>query len=280
MLAKLRTRPEPGLPWTPVLMYHRVVQRLAADDPYHLCVSVDTFEEQMRYLRDNHYCAVGVADLPALLAKEHLSQTKDHVPQKYVAITFDDGYLDMYQNAFPILQKYDLAATVFCVSGCLGASNSWDAGKAPQTPLLSPEHLRELVRQRITIGSHSMTHRPLNQLSLDEAQVEIERSKAVLEYMLDVPVRCFAYPYGRSLPPHWEMAEDLGYAVACGISQRVHAPYNISRIDAARYPGTGLRWLRALSGLEFHTRSNAFLRSLRRVATPSSNRASSSRRVA
>ena len=250
--------PQATVPWKPVLMYHRVVPRLTGNDPYHLDISKDALEAQLRYLREHRYSAIGVDEVG--------NPQVGRLPRRQIAITFDDGYLDFGEVAFPLLQKYGFTATVFCVSGCLGSTNIWDAGRTPQAELMTASALRELARQGITIGAHGRSHRALSQLSPTEARAEIEESKTALEEILGLPVRSFAYPYGRSTSAHWDMVRDAGYLAACGISQSGHTRYNLSRIDAVRYAGTGMRWRPALAGLEFLLRRSALLRAMHRIA--------------
>lgn len=99
-----------------ILLYHRVDEPVA--DPFGLCVSPSHFEEQMAGLRD-----IG-QPLPLL---ELLDQHRDGtLPPSSIGVTFDDGYLDVLENALPILEKFDIPATVFVVSGNIGEPFWWD----------------------------------------------------------------------------------------------------------------------------------------------------------
>lgn len=87
------------------LLYHRVC--CLEDDIYNITVSVDNFEEQIKYLSENYQIV-------------RFEEDWDEISGKAIAITFDDGYADNYQNALPILEKYKVPATVFIATGSIG----------------------------------------------------------------------------------------------------------------------------------------------------------------
>src|SRR4030042_4444685 len=84
------------------LMYHSI-----ADNKEFFTVSPKEFEKQMQYLKDNDF---NVIDAETLI---NLMESKSEFPAKIVAITFDDGYLDNYENALPILKKFNFPAIIF-----------------------------------------------------------------------------------------------------------------------------------------------------------------------
>ena len=90
----------------PVLNYHQI------NDVDHNAMTITTkqFEAQMKYLSDNNYTAISPDQLI-----DHL-ETGAPLPPHPVLITFDDGYKDNYLNAFPILKKYQMTATIFLIS--------------------------------------------------------------------------------------------------------------------------------------------------------------------
>jgi peptidoglycan/xylan/chitin deacetylase (PgdA/CDA1 family) len=93
-----------------ILYYHRVNDD---NDPFFPAISTALFEQEMRFLR-RHYTVVSLAELLNRLAGE--------LTEPVVAITFDDGYRDNYHNAFPILQRYGLPATIFLTTGSMDSS--------------------------------------------------------------------------------------------------------------------------------------------------------------
>ena len=120
------------------------------------------------------------------------------VPERAVAITFDDGMLSVVQEAAPLLVERGMSATIFCVAGRLGQDNAW--GSNPQTTLrrslAGARALSELAAVGFEIGSHGMQHAPLHAVSGAELTREIVDSKAALEQQIGAPVSSFAYPYG------------------------------------------------------------------------------------
>lgn len=249
--------PGRDLPWLPILLYHRIVPEIIGPDEYRLCVAVSEFEAQMQYLKDHGYESVSVEELACAEA------SRDGTRPRQVAITFDDGYQDVYEYALPILKKLRMTATVFVVSSLLGGINEWDRGKVAEVPLMGLGELREMQSVGISIGSHGASHRPLGRVSADDAWAEMMGSKAMLEGALRGEVRVFSFPHGSATPALEEMARRAGYVAACGIERPRHRLFHLSRIDAATCYGTGLLWRWKVSGTYFHLRKNRMIGMLR-----------------
>jgi peptidoglycan/xylan/chitin deacetylase (PgdA/CDA1 family) len=113
-----------------------------------------------------------------------------------VAITFDDGFLDNYSVAWPILRQHGFTATIFLAAAYLGATSIWRDGSLGQTPLLSADQVLEMAGEGIRFGSHTMSHARLTDLA-DTAAVtrELAGSKAALGDLLQHAVIGFCYPY-------------------------------------------------------------------------------------
>jgi peptidoglycan/xylan/chitin deacetylase (PgdA/CDA1 family)/SAM-dependent methyltransferase len=175
----------------PILMYHSV----SANGPSDLAryrVSPAAFEEQLRYLRDSGFRSVTLEQWRLAM------EAKRPLPGRAVLITFDDGYRDFLTEAWPLLAQYGFSATVFLVAGKIGGTNEWDKQYGQELPLLGWEEIRALQKQGIEFGAHSMSHRPLMELSIEEVVREAVRSRTTLERSLDTHIRAFAYPYGAS----------------------------------------------------------------------------------
>ena len=172
-----------------VLNYHQVNNSFTP-----LAVPVNAFADQMNYLVDSGYIAITPDELASGLAGEIT------LPEKPVMITFDDGYIDNYTNAFPILKALGLRATVFMVPGFVGK---------PQ--YMSWENLKEMEKNGITVQSHTLNHAKLEELPDDEIRNELLNSKLMLEENLGHPVEFLAYPTGTYNLHIAGIASDVGY---------------------------------------------------------------------
>jgi len=236
-----------------ILTYHRLT---VSHDPFFPGLSAEVFAQHVRFLSEN-YCLVDLGHLVRDL------RSGQPIPSNAVALTFDDGYRDNFDLAFPILRQYQAPATIFLTTGFVGGNNAlWNdkvSFSLRQTrcrhlsfayhgehyyPLVTiedrlsaSEKLRTLLRQvphadrlaimgdlfaqlhvdsfqdiggdaltwdqvrqmkknRISFGAHTVTHPILSHLPLCDAKREILESKQKIEQELDTPVELFAYPDG------------------------------------------------------------------------------------
>ncbi len=169
----------------PILMYHAVQEGQSDARPYYeVNVSPATFASQMRQLRSAGYHAVGL--------EQALQAIKDGAAdQKLVVITFDDGFRDFYETAFPILAECHFTATVFLMTGYMDEPCTLFKGKA----VLNWNEVRELHSQGIHFGSHTVSHPQLKTLELNQVEEEVSRSKKVIEDRIGGAIRSFSYPY-------------------------------------------------------------------------------------
>lgn len=174
-----------------ILCYHSVDPDW--DSP--LSITPAEFEEQVRWLVANR----DVVDLPRAL--EGLDRSF-RPPRGTVALTFDDGFAGVAEHAVPILERYGVRATIFVVADTLtGGRREVDWVDTPPThrPLrtLTREQVLDLRERGFGIGSHSLSHHVLTQLSFESCLHDLQRSREILEDLLDEPVRTLAYPRGR-----------------------------------------------------------------------------------
>jgi peptidoglycan/xylan/chitin deacetylase (PgdA/CDA1 family) len=190
-------------PWLPILAYHRIAAGVGGA-PGRFCVDPGDFEQQLRYLRDAGYHSVGLDDWRAAVGAWR------PLPGRPVLISFDDGYRDFLTDAWPLLEQYGFRALVFVVAGEVGATNRWDERFAEQVPLLDWPEIERLAREGVEFGSHSVSHRSLTGLSVEDVVREAARSRATLEQRLG-RVEAFAYPYGDVDPAIAHLIGACGY---------------------------------------------------------------------
>lgn len=192
----------------PILLYHKVKNFTSSTRPSakenDFCISVDTFEKQMKYLKEKGYSSIDFYDLTRLNSRSFI-------------ITFDDGYEDIYLNAYPILKKYGFTATIFLVADYIGKTNIWDnTGEK----LLTESQINELLQNSFSIGSHTLTHPHLTKENEKECLRQIAYSKIILEDRFNVEIKTFSYPYNEFNDKIKEIVEKAGYGFACAISTK------------------------------------------------------------
>lgn len=175
----------------PILMYHNISPDPSTGSIGHR-MEPETFERQMRYLKEQGYHTV---DLGAVV---DYYQKEAAILEKPIVITLDDGYEGNYYYAFPTLKKYGLTATIFVVTNIVGGLNDFDikAGLKPPSRMLTWEQVKEMDAAGITIGCHTLDHAHLGKVSPAEARRQIVESKKGLEQVLGHEVEYFCYPYG------------------------------------------------------------------------------------
>ncbi len=151
---------------------------------------------------------------------------------RYAAVTFDDGFESVFENALPELVKRQIPATIFVISDALGQKPGWE-GYPERT--VSVEQLRKLPADLITIGSHTMTHPFLPAMSEKEARRELSGSRARLEQMLNRKIKLFSFPYGAFNQNLVEWCRDAGY-------QRVFTTLPVPAFNDPKEFVTGRVW--------------------------------------
>jgi peptidoglycan/xylan/chitin deacetylase (PgdA/CDA1 family) len=171
----------------PILMYHSIAEEDESKMHayYRTATSPKAFAAQMEYLHLNGYQSCSPAQAFACLQSD-IGRTI-----KRVVITFDDGYRDFYREAFPVLSRFGLAATVFLPTAFIGESTRQFKGR----DCLTWSEVRELQKYEISFGSHTVTHPQLRHLAEDAIEEEIVSSKKAIEEKTGCAVDSFAYPY-------------------------------------------------------------------------------------
>ena len=169
----------------PILMYHAVREGSSDRRPYYETnVSPHVFASQIRQLRNEGFRAVSLEEALQALGDGNCGK-------KLVVITFDDGYRDFYENAFPILSECQFTATVFLMTAFVDDRAGTFKGKQ----CLTWQQVRELHAQGISFGSHTVTHPQLKLLEMDRVEEELASSKKMVEDQLGIAIRSFSYPY-------------------------------------------------------------------------------------
>lgn len=203
----------------PVLAYH-----LVNDMNNDLAVSPQEFNQQMTILKEAGFQTISIEQLCAYVKGEKVS-----LPEKPFLLTFDDGYLDNYTNAFPILQEHGFQANIFII-----------AEKINKSGYLTIEQMNEMSKENIIIGVHSMTHSNLTLLDAFALEKEVGQSKHKIEKKLGKKVIAFAYPYGAFNLESFEQMRKAGYQGAFSLLTGLNRPYLDSvyllrRIPVFRY---------------------------------------------
>jgi peptidoglycan/xylan/chitin deacetylase (PgdA/CDA1 family) len=171
-----------------VLMYHRVNRRRL--DAY--TISPHRLQRHLGLLVASYEVVS-----PGLVLRS--IEARSPLPDRAVLLTFDDAYLDHYENAYPLLREMGLQALLFVPTDHIGdrgtSGDRGRAGTASPGRTLEWAHLQEM-QDVFTVGSHGMSHQMLTWLPRSTAAREIVESKRLLEDRLGVAVSFFSYPYG------------------------------------------------------------------------------------
>lgn len=191
---------EPGTVEVPILLYHHVTADMKAS---RYNIDPDKFEAQMKWLYENGYETINVTTLANLIREG------GHIPPRPVIITFDDGNLDVYENAYPILKAYGFTATFYVVDQYINGSE-----------MITTDQLKDLIKNGWEIGSHSDHHSNLTAEGVDLAQ-EIRMAKIETEEKLGLTINSFAYPFGQINETVVDKTIRFGYTSAVGLGESI-----------------------------------------------------------
>ena len=185
----------------PVLTYHDVIGGRRQKDAVWFDCTVAEFEAQMKFLSQQGAHVITLEQL-----RRHLT-TGERLPDRAIALTFDDNYQGVYDLAAPVLRRYGYPFAVFVHTDYVGSRKG--------RPKMTWDELRELDRSGlVTIGAHTMSHTAdLGQLSTARQDAELRGSKRVLETQLGHPVPFLSYPNGKANASAFERARLAGYTL-------------------------------------------------------------------
>lgn len=162
----------------PILMYHEIQKE--GSDTSKLIVAPEHFKRHMKYLNDQNYSVVDLETLFTWIL------SGKPIPSKTLAITFDDGYLNNYTEAFPILKQYGFPATIFLTVQNIGRHKDY----------LTWQQVREMEQHGIQFGNHTLTHPHLTRLPYETIKTEILKAQDILGQNVRTPSSIFCYPFG------------------------------------------------------------------------------------
>jgi peptidoglycan/xylan/chitin deacetylase (PgdA/CDA1 family) len=168
----------------PILMYHYISTPPTLNDKLRVNLSVppDQLEQQLQFLKRNGFNTISLYDLHKYLV------TGAQLPPKPIILTFDDGYRDHYENAFPLLLKYDMVGTFFIITDPVFQNHpaymTWDMA-------------REMARHGMSIEAHTKSHPDLRNRSVQYLKTQVGESFDAIQTEVGTKPRFFAYPAGQ-----------------------------------------------------------------------------------
>ncbi|MDX8538683.1 trifunctional glycosyltransferase/class I SAM-dependent methyltransferase/polysaccharide deacetylase [Mesorhizobium abyssinicae] len=193
----------------PVLMYHSVAEDGPAALARFRCTPA-LFGSQMAWLRANGFHAIASEQLQWSIAN------RQPFVGRPVLITFDDGFQNFADHAWPILRASDLTAEVFLVTDLVGKSAEWDAHNGPPAQLMDAGTVRRLAGEGAFFGSHMATHRAIDGLSTADLAAELLRSRMFIERWTGRPTTAFAAPFSVTDRRLGRLARECGYRTGFG----------------------------------------------------------------
>ena len=203
----------------PILMYHAVGNEQGPDWPRSLIMPPALFEEHLRYLKEQGYTIVSVEQLAHRLEK---GESVD----KFVALSFDDGYKDNYSVALPIMQKYDAKGSFFVINKEMGDKDH-----------MNEAEIKDMLAAGMELGSHTYSHAPLAKIDTKYLVWELDTSRYWLKKKFDgYIVRTLAYPNGSYNKTVIEAAQKYGFyrALTGHIGLNTSATYKAAPMEMYR----------------------------------------------
>ncbi len=241
----------------PILTYHSIDNSGSV-----ISTSPEKFHRQMQYLNDSSCNVISLEKVVSCI-RENRS-----FPPRSVAITFDDGFKNNYDIAYPVLKEYGFNAIIFLVTGYCGRNNRWP-GQLPEIPeldLLQWDEIKEMANNGIDFGAHTVNHPNLPELTLEQAEDEIVDSKKEIEAHLKKNIVCFAYPYGGKTN---KFSKILSNEFQCTVTTELKVAnldsdiYSLPRIDMYYFSRNNLFARIGTSRFFNYIKYRKFLRSLR-----------------
>ena len=207
-------------------MYHHVTPETGSG----LTIGAAQLEAQFSWICDQGYTTWHLREL----------QNRTELPKgKNIVITFDDAYVSFMDLALPLLQKYNLKATMFVPLGFLGKTDEWNSG---QVPIITTEQLSKLDPNLVELGYHSFAHPKYHELSVEAVAADMDNCFDLSKESDLNFSEVLAYPYGK-YPKEKGAKEDFvdllrnrGIYFGLRIGNRVNTfpfpkPFEVQRLD-------------------------------------------------
>ncbi len=221
-----------------ILMYHSIA---VATGP--TSIAPEVFRAQM--------AAIAEAGVPVITLDDLLAARKGRaLPPYSVILTFDDGYQDFAEAAWPVMQPLGFRPMVYLPTAHIGRMDGWTVDPKAQRPIMGWPLIRSLAEQGVQFGSHSVSHRDLDSLDPEVLEAELIRSRSEIEKRLGRPVPHFAPPYGvanaatrRAIAAHYKTS--VGTILnRAGVDDDL---FNLPRLEMFYFTDLA-RWRRQLAG--------------------------------
>lgn len=220
-----------------VLMYHMVKDPVPGARFNGLRVSPAMFERQLRWLKDNGWTTYTVTELV---------ESHDNLPEKAVAITFDDGFEDNYTNAFPLLKKYAAKATLYLVldrhdrDWSVSKKAHHNSAELKNEPKLSDEQVAIMLESGLVeLGGHTLTHANFAKISKVDKLREIGQARMDMEKQFGVSVKTFAYPFGIYDNTDPTLVKEAGYTSAVTTASGIDSSFGADMFQLKRVKVSG-----------------------------------------
>lgn len=189
-----------------VLCFHKISRRFLFEGTW---TTPARFAAVIDRLRARGYTFIDEAQYLAALEAPPADRSKQ------VFLTFDDGYTDVHDVAWPLLAERGIPLHVFLVTDYAGRENDWDLSLGrPPFRHLEWSVVREMSARGVTFGSHTASHADLTRLTRAQALADLERSRKSIEDATGKPARTLSYPFGRYHAMAQETARAAGFQAA------------------------------------------------------------------
>lgn len=193
-------------------MYQRIKEKPAGKINNWQTVKKERFRQQLKLIDSLNFTPITFMDYQLYL-EDQLT-----LPEKPIILTFDEGHLDTYEVALPILREFGMKAVIYVIGNRSQRYALWNQNhENDECPLMTNEQILRAREDGFEIGAHSMNHTKFTNLGKEELHEEVVGSKKSLEALLDETILSFAYPYGLHDQRAYTIVRNSGFKFACGV---------------------------------------------------------------